>query len=45
MLSQEEIEQRLSKCDPENRWWLEPYLRGETDLDGAPLNPTEEHLS
>lgn len=44
-LSEEEIEQHLSRANPENRHWLGPYLRGETDLDGLPINPTEEHLS
>lgn len=44
-LSEAEIERHLSECNPENRWWLGPYLRGEADLDGSPIIPTEEHLS
>jgi hypothetical protein len=44
-LSEAEIERHLSGANPENVWWLGPYLRGETDLDGTPLPATEEHLS
>lgn len=46
-LSEEEIQRRLAECDPANKFWLEPYLRGTHDLDGFPIEPesTEEHLS
>lgn len=45
-LSKAEIDHHLSGCNPENRWWMEPFLRGETEIDGTPVQlPTEEHLS